>query len=383
VTSIIVRSRSRKVLLAVRQLLQRRARFVRSESTVVRPVVTARRFTSSATPAAATDPAQRLAGRGFGSFIEAAQGVLSLLEGMWPGGTVLLGLLNPSAESFNVITSEGDTSFRLEPGLAIPLQASFAVLVATEQRPLISDQTAEPVFGALDVQQTLLIASYIGVPLQRSDGTPIGSLCALAREPERYRQPDLELLSVIARLLAQEFESEETARELRQRAEEYRQFATTDALTGVANRRSFLESLEREWQLSHRGTVKSYVVIADLDGLKAANDRFGHALGDALLTDVARALTGAARVSDVVGRLGGDEFGVILIGCDGEAEAATFCQRARERLAVITNDRSGPVSISAGFHSLSDARSPERAMELADRAMYADKVKQRPPPNTH
>ena len=379
-TSIIVRSRSRKVLLAVRQLLERRARF-RTGDAAVRPSVTARRFTSSATAAAATDPTQRLAGRSFGSFSEAAQGVLSLLEGLWPGTNVLLGLLDPRAESFNVITAEGDTSFRLETGLAIPLQASFAVLVATEQRPFNSGQTAEPVFGALDVQQTLLIGSHIGVPLQRSDGAPIGSLCALAREPDRYGQPDLELLSVMARLLAQEFESDQTARELRQRAEEYRQFATTDALTGVANRRSFLESLHREWQLSHRGTVKSYILIADLDGLKAANDRFGHTIGDALLTDVAQALTGAARVSDVIGRLGGDEFGVILIGCDGEAEAATFCERARERLAVITNDRPDPVSISAGFHSLSDARSPERAMELADRAMYADKVKQRSPPS--
>ena len=380
-TSIILRSRSRKVLLTVRQLLQRRAQFVRPRDAVVRPVVSARRFTSSATAAAATDPAQQLAGRSFGSFSEAAQGVLSLLEDLWPGANVLLGLLDPRAESFNVITAEGDTSFRLETGLAIPLQASFAVLVATEQRPVISDQITEPVFGAFDVQQTLLLGSYIGVPLQRSDSAPIGSLCALAREPDRYQQPDLDLLNVMARLLAQEFESDQTARELRQRAEEYRQFATTDALTGVANRRSFLESLEREWQLSHRGTVKSYVVIADLDGLKAANDRFGHALGDALLTEVARALTGAARVSDVVGRLGGDEFGVILIGCDGEADAATFCERARERLAVITHDRPGPVSISAGFNSLSDARSPERAMELADRAMYADKIKQRSPPS--
>ena len=72
-TSIIVRSRSRKVLLAVRQLLERRARF-RTGDAALRPSVTARRFTSSATPAAATDPAQRLAGRGFGSFIEAYAG---------------------------------------------------------------------------------------------------------------------------------------------------------------------------------------------------------------------------------------------------------------------------------------------------------------------
>ena len=379
-TSIIVGGRSRQVLLAVRQLLERRSRF-RAADTVVPPIATARRFTNSATAAAATDPAQRLVGRSFGSFSEAAQGVLSLLESLWPGTNVLLGLPDRGAESFTVITAEGDSSFRLETGLAIPLHASFAVLVATEQRHFISNETAEPVFGALDVQQTLLIGSYIGVPLQRSDGAPIGSLCALAREPDRYGQPDLELLSVMARLLAQEFESNQTARQLRQQAEEYRQFATTDALTGVANRRSFLESLQREWQLSHRGTVKSYIVIADLDGLKAANDRFGHTFGDALLTDVARALTRAARVSDVVGRLGGDEFGVILIGCDGEAEAASFCERARERLAMSTNHGSGPVAISAGFHSLSDARSPERAMELADRAMYADKDKQRSPAN--
>jgi diguanylate cyclase (GGDEF)-like protein len=381
VTQTIVRRRTKKVLLALSELLERRATSLRSEATVEQPVIFRRPLAPSATATAATEPAaQELSGRSFGSFVEAAKGVLSLLESLWPGSNVLLGQLDPTAESFNVINSEGETSFALKTGLAIPLQASFAVFVATEQRPVLSSQAAEPVFGALDVQQTLLVGSYIGVPLQRSDGTAIGSLCAMARQPGRYSQPDLELLTVMARLLAQEFESDQTERDLRQRAEEYREYATTDALTGVANRRSFLESLTREWQLSQRGTVTSYLVIADVDGLKAANDRFGHALGDALLQEIARALTGAARVSDVVGRLGGDEFGVILIGCDGEADGAAFCARARERLAVLTHDRPSPVSLSAGFHSLSDARSPERALELADRAMYADKAERRPPP---
>jgi diguanylate cyclase (GGDEF)-like protein len=261
--------------------------------------------------------------------------------------------------------------------VAIPLDASFAVLVATEQRAIFSGSAAQPVFGSLDVRDTLVNGSYVGVPLQLSDTTAIGSLCAVARPTRRYTEQDLQLLTVMARLLAHEVESDRKQRELRQQAEEYREHATTDPLTGVMNRRGFLESLNKEWQLSRRGTVVSYLVVADVDGLKATNDRFGHASGDALLEDVARALTGAARVSDTVGRLGGDEFGVVLIGCDGEEDAAAFRVRAAERLTSLARDRPRPVALSFGSHSLADARSPARALALADRAMYEDKTERK------
>jgi diguanylate cyclase (GGDEF)-like protein len=379
VTSTTVRGQTTRALLALSKALERRATSLRSheEAAVAAPVVSHRRFEPFPATGAGADPAQALYGRSFGSFTEAARSALALLESHLPGSDIVLGQMSDGDEVFRVLTTRGETSFELRAGSAIPLHASFAVYVATEQRPVLSSRSAEPVFGRLDVHQTLSYGSYVGVPLQLSDGTGVGSLCAIARETGRYREQDVQLLTLMARMIAQDFESDRTERELRRRAEEYREHATTDPLTGVANRRSFMESLDREWQLSRRGTVTSYLLVADVDGLKAANDRFGHAAGDALLQDVARALTGAARVSDAVGRLGGDEFGVILIGCDGEGDASAFCARARDRLAVVSAEHPSPIALSFGFHALADARSRERALELADRAMYRDKALRR------
>ena len=375
-----VRGQTTRALLAVGKLLERRAAASSTQAARAEPVVARRPFRRPAPP----DPvaaAQELDGRSFGSPREAIRAVLALLETQLPGSDVVLGQLDPGEGAFRVIDVQGESSFPLKPGAAIPQEASFAVLVATEQRPILSGPAAPPVFGSLNVEDAVLQGSYAGVPLRLSDDTAIGSLCATSRSARGYDPRDLHLLTVMARVLAHAFDCDRTQQGLRRQAEEYREHATTDVLTGVLNRRGFLETLNREWQLSHRGTVVSYLVVADVDGLKAANDRLGHAAGDALLQDVARALTGAARVSDAVGRLGGDEFGVVLIGCDGDADAAAFCARARDRLKWLVADSAAPVTLSFGFHSLADARSPERALALADSAMYKDKVRPRLAPD--
>ncbi len=375
-----VRGQTTRALLAVGRLLERRAAASSTPPGQAEPVVAHRPFRRPAAP----DPraaAQELDGRSFGDPREAIRAVLALLETQLPGSDVVLGQLDPGEGAFRVIDVQGESSFALEPGGAVPQEAAFAVLVATEQRPILSGPAAPPVFGSLDVEAAVLQGSYAGVPLRLSDDTAIGSLCATSRSTRGYDARDLHLLTVMARVLAHAFDCDRTQEGLRRQAEEYRQHATTDVLTGVLNRRGFLESLNREWQLSHRGTVVSYLVVADVDGLKAANDRLGHAAGDGLLQDVARALTGAARVSDAIGRLGGDEFGVVLIGCDGDADAAAFCARARDRLKWLVVDRGAPVTLSFGFHSLADARSPERALALADGAMYKDKVRPRLTPD--
>ena len=375
-----VRGQRRRALLAFGKLLQRRATAVRTHPASAEPVVTHIPFGPPARP----DPSmaiRELDGRSFSSPQEAIRGVLALLETLLPDSDVVLGLLGPGEEAFRVMGGQGESSFTLRSGVAIPLEASFAVLVATEQRPILSGPASPPVFGRLDVQDTVLNGSYAGVPLRLSDDTAIGSLCATSRAARGYGPRDLHLLTVMARVVAHAFECDRTQQRLRRQAEEFREHATTDVLTGVLNRRGFLESLNREWQLSHRGTVVSFLVVADVDGLKAANDRLGHASGDGLLQDVARALVGAARVSDAIGRLGGDEFGVVLIGCDGDEDADAFCARARDRLKQLLLDHPLPVTLSFGFHSLADARSPERALALADTAMYKDKARPRLAPD--
>lgn len=147
-----------------------------------------------------------------------------------------------------------------------------------------------------------------------------------------------------------------------------------DSLTGLHNRRSFDAALEREWMLTQRDGIDSYVVAIDLDGFKGVNDRHGHASGDKVLAAVAAVIEGIARDTDVCGRLGGDEFGVILIRCGGEASAIGFCARLEEALARDLGILEEGVGASCGYHSLRRAASAAEALNGADLAMLQAKA---------
>lgn len=148
-----------------------------------------------------------------------------------------------------------------------------------------------------------------------------------------------------------------------------------DPLTGLLNRRGFLKALERALAYARRYKASAALVFLDLDGFKAVNDRHGHAAGDWVLGRVGRMIAGAVRASDVAGRVGGDEFTVILWNLD-ETQA-----RAKARaLEVLISDsdfsqggKRYALGLSAGFAMLSDSDTSEAVLARADEAMYARK----------
>ena len=142
--------------------------------------------------------------------------------------------------------------------------------------------------------------------------------------------------------------------------------ATTDVVTGLANRRGFIELVA-----TRRGRNCFAVLTIDVDGLKAVNDRFGHEAGDELIRSVALACSGAARKEDIVGRLGGDEFAIFAIGAstdDGQLIAARLHQAVS---SVVIRGRRARASIGVAVGGpMSDL---EDVMGESDAAMYADK----------
>lgn len=156
--------------------------------------------------------------------------------------------------------------------------------------------------------------------------------------------------------------------QLRQEQENLFEMAYTDSLTELSNRRAFDLHLHREWELALRDGVDSFVVLADLDGFKELNDTLGHAAGDQALCQFAGCLRVAARRTDIQARVGGDEFGVLLIRCD---ERAAHAFEARLRDAMTSEG--GGLSVSLGHASLLQSSSPEKALERADLAMLAGK----------
>lgn len=154
--------------------------------------------------------------------------------------------------------------------------------------------------------------------------------------------------------------------------------ATCDGLTGLPNRRFFMDQLARQLATpEHRPLACLYM---DLDGFKAVNDRCGHQIGDALLQQVAAAVRGCIRAADVLARVGGDEFTVVLDGPTSTAEARVVADRIIATVERITRVADQPVSVSVSIGiacvPADGCEQPVRADDLlkaADDAMYVAK----------
>lgn len=148
-----------------------------------------------------------------------------------------------------------------------------------------------------------------------------------------------------------------------------RGLALTDELTGVANRRAVLATLDRE---ARDAGAALAVVMFDIDHFKSINDRHGHATGDAVLRGVAAVATAAVRGSDRVGRVGGEEFLVVLRGAD-EDEASRVAERLREGVAAMRVEGAPPVTASFGVACRREGEVTEALVRRADAALYAAK----------
>jgi diguanylate cyclase (GGDEF)-like protein len=178
----------------------------------------------------------------------------------------------------------------------------------------------------------------------------------------------------------------------RRAQEEIRYLANFDGLTGLANRRHFLESLEEALAEAHEAEQPLAVVYLDLDRFKQINDTLGHAVGDELLRQVAEVLRSHVRTSDVVGRfkgadpssavsrLGGDEFTILLRGMDKPESAGETVRRILRDLprSVSLEDRGISTTASAGIAIFpADGQDAETLMKNADTAMYHAKERGR------
>ena len=162
---------------------------------------------------------------------------------------------------------------------------------------------------------------------------------------------------------------------LKSRLNEAEDLADQDPLTPLLNRRAFLRELHRVLTFAQRYGGPASLIYFDLDGFKAVNDRFGHAAGDIALNAVAERLSAQVRESDVIGRIGGDEFGVILVQADLSAALAKAesLAAAVEAEPIQCGEWLAPLKISFGVRQIDAGVSAEQILSDADQAMYASK----------
>jgi diguanylate cyclase (GGDEF)-like protein len=244
------------------------------------------------------------------------------------------------------LVDEARQWFKARVGLPVaetPREHSFCAHALDRTRPLVvTDARADPRFaGNPLVLGEPGIRFYAGAPLRTTDGHVLGTLCVIDRRPRELSADQARLLEDLAAIVMDTLELrlaglraiDEIAE--RQRLEgELRHVAETDALTGLANRRSLIRALAREFRRARRHDHGLAVLIFDLDRFKAVNDTHGHATGDAVLRETARRALGGVRDEDTVGRIGGEEFVVVLPETD-QAGA----RHAAERLRLAIGDR--------------------------------------------
>lgn len=164
----------------------------------------------------------------------------------------------------------------------------------------------------------------------------------------------------------------------RQRMEEVlREMATTDALTGLPNRRHFLERMEEQLaRVKRKVTQNAAVLMLDLDHFKQINDRHGHAVGDAVLRHFAHLVRDDLRKIDLVGRLGGEEFSIVLPGAD-PAAGLIFAERLCRQVAdspLLQDGQAIPFTVSIGITALhAQDADADAALMRADEALYRAK----------
>jgi diguanylate cyclase (GGDEF)-like protein len=211
-----------------------------------------------------------------------------------------------------------------------------------------------------------LIRGRVAVPLREDHIGTIGTLAVFWRGEDRVPEDDeIAQLEGIAQTSAPAIRNAQEFREARQ-------LADVDELTGVHNRRYFHETLERECARAHRYERGIALIVLDVIDFKQTNDRLGHLAGDAVLATVAECLLGTARQTDVVCRIGGDEFAVIL----PEAGARDAEQLYRRIQLALGSNGSGPaerIQLSAGIAELRPEDDAVALLQRADDALYLAK----------
>jgi diguanylate cyclase len=308
------------------------------------------------------------------SFEEASRAVLAYLDEHVPLDFWTVSRVVDGRQVYLQVT-ENDLGLGVGDGPA--WESSFCQAMWDEAAPqVVPDVSAVPVYREREAALDLTVGSYVGIPLVGPDGALFGTVCGIGtRAAPAGFEGHAPLLELLGWLLTSVLRAEQQAVALARQLETSRLHAETDALTGLLNRRAWREVCLAEEDRHRRLGDHLGVMVVDLDGLKALNDREGHAAGDELLLLAATVLRQTSRGGDHVARLGGDEFAVLCPRTTA-SQLAAKAERFTGACAAVG------LAASVGVATMEVGGTLAGTEAAADRAMYEAKRRRHasPPP---
>jgi diguanylate cyclase (GGDEF)-like protein len=246
----------------------------------------------------------------------------------------------------------------------LPRQDTFCRYVLASEDPLVvPDASLDERFAQHPVViNPPHVRFYAGFPLKTEDGLVVGTICAIDSKPGSFGKRDMRVF-------------EELAGAVMDRVA-LAKLAATDGLTGLLTRRSFKDEADRlvSQALRHRHEVSC--IMLDIDHFKSVNDRYGHQTGDDVIKAVVLACKNQLRGGDLFGRLGGEEFAIILPHVGREGARAT-AEKLRQAVAsAVLEGPKGPLSVTASFGITATsiiAKDVDTLLSQADAALYRAK----------
>lgn len=264
----------------------------------------------------------------------------------------------------------------LAPGTTFALGETYCCHTLAANAPLGFHQAGSSEIQNHPCYRSFALESYLGSPLD-VDGVRYGTLNFSSPAPSRpFTGQDLELVALFAQWLGHEMARQADLNALAEAHDRLERAATTDELTGLANRRLLTSRLTQELQRCHRYGHELAVALIDYDHFKSLNDRYGHNVGDDALVHFAELASATVRDVDLIGRWGGEEFLALLPDTSVEG-GGVIANRLGARVRETDFQAGGtrvPLSVSIGVAVSQPGDSVETLVKRADEALYEAKA---------
>lgn len=265
--------------------------------------------------------------------------------------------------------------------LVVPWQDTLCKRALDEKQAYTDDVAG--LWGDSEAARQLGITTYLSEPIRLGEGEVFGTLCGASSSKVEVSAESRKILSMFATLIARQLERELLLAKLQQENRLYSEYALSDPLTGIPNRRALVEALCKALANAERTGSAVHLAFIDLDGFKGINDLYGHDAGDRFLIQMAKTLAAGLREGDFVARYGGDEF--VVFGPVSAQDHSASRDVLHQRLEALSRG-SFDIGISVLDYpgasvgvvtSRPGERDCETLLARADKAMYQAKTARR------